>query len=242
MPTRRANQWAAVAVAALFGLTGLGCGDSPVPGDGGEASIALVLPGGITLSGVTYTVFSSSNGVIASGAIDTRDPNATVSVDVALSPATGDTVTLSATTGAGLQCQGTSAPFDIVSGKVTPVQVTLVCGGSSAPTGRGQVEIIATLADVRCPTISSGVAAPAETSLGGTIQVSITAAAQSPTDALTYAWTPAAGFDRPSASQAVFTCMAPGLQTLTLVVTDASGTTPCSTTTTFPVDCVPPTP
>jgi len=235
---RRANQLAAVVAAALIGLTALGCDSPATPAGGGEATIAFALPGGVALNSVNYSVFSSSDAVVASGTIDTHDPNATASVDIVLAPGTGDTVTLSAVTSTGLSCQGTSAPFDIASGQVTPVQVTLVCGGSSTPTGRGEVEITANLADVRCPSVTSGVVAPAQTSVGGQIQVSITASAMSPSDVLTFAWSPAANFAQPNANDTVFTCLSSGLQLLSVVIIDTSGSTPCGTTQTYPVTCI----
>ena len=44
-----------------------------------DVKLAVVLPGGVTISSVTYTVLSSSNATIAGpGTFSVTDPNATI--------------------------------------------------------------------------------------------------------------------------------------------------------------------
>jgi hypothetical protein len=228
---------ALAAMAFAGGAVGLNCSKSSNP-NSGDVKLAVVLPSGAKLTTINYKILSSSSAQLAGGSFDVSDPNATVSLDIVV-PVTptgdaGDTVNLTATSSTGESCTGTSAAFAVLAGTNPAVTMTLTCGTGSAPGQTGNIGVTATLVegDV-CPSITSAVVGPAETSVGSSAMVIATATGSS---ALTYAWAPAANFTTPGSSGSSYKCLASGLQTFTLTVTD-SHNPPCQTTATLNIKC-----
>jgi hypothetical protein len=125
----------AIVAALFFGVVSQGCDADPKdPSAGGpagvQASVALSFPGDMNVSTVSYEIDSSLGVVVAQGTIDLHDPQASLSAVVSLPPGSGYTVSLSATTQAGADCAGISAPFDVNTGIPAAVSLTLTCGGS----------------------------------------------------------------------------------------------------------------
>lgn len=113
----------------------------------------------------------------------------------------------------------------------------LGCGDRAAESGEVDVALNVVAAD-KCPSITSAVAAPRQTSVGGTIGVSATAFDPDPGDAVSFSWSPAARFANPSSAATSYSCVAAGRQTLTLTVADGHRPTPCAANATLEVDCV----
>ncbi len=121
----------------------------------------------------------------------------------------------------------------------TLVLLSLVAGCGRSPAPSGQVDIATAFAPADdCPTITSAVAGPAQTSVGAAVAVAISATDPDPGDRLTYAWSPAGGFADPGAATTTFHCSAAGRQKLTVTVSDNHAPTPCTTSATMTVDCV----
>ena len=113
----------------------------------------------------------------------------------------------------------------------------LGCGGGAAESGEVDVALNFVAAD-RCPSITSAVAAPMRTSVGGTLGVSATASDPDRGDAVSFSWSPAANFANPSTAVTSYRCTAAGRQTLTLTIADSHLPTPCTANATLVVDCV----
>jgi hypothetical protein len=105
----------------------------------------------------------------------------------------------------------------------------------------GDGEVVATASVVaadHCPSITSAVAAPLQTTVGGAVAVWAEGSDADTGDLLSYQWTPAANFDHPTAPRATFTCTIPGPQSIKLLVSDNHPVDPCSTTFTARITCV----
>jgi hypothetical protein len=224
----------------LGGALGVNCSKGPSSSNG-DAKIAFAIPGGDEVDSVSYTITSSAGPTLASGTLDTSNPNATLTLDISLAPtATGvtDTVNLTATTKNGVACTGTSAPFSVASGVASNVMLTLACGTATQPTVPGTIDITAnvTVAD-HCPSITSAIVAPDQTSVGGTISVSATGSDPDVGDSITYSWGPTPSyFANPTAASTTYTCTLPGVQTITLSITDKAG---CVARVPLMVNCIP---
>jgi hypothetical protein len=118
-----------------------------------------------------------------------------------------------------------------------PSLLLLGCGEHAAESGEVDVALNIVAGD-DCPSITSAVAAPAQTSVGGTIGVSATASDPARGDVVTFSWSPAGHFANPSSAATVYSCAPAGKQTLTLTVADSHQPTPCATRVTLVVDCV----
>ena len=226
------NVIALAGVALLGGTLDAGCARNLGP-SAGDVRLALALPQGSTANTVTYLVLSSSGATMAGpGTLDVSASGATLTLQVIV-PATlagdpGDTVKLSATT---------SAAFPVPAGGSVSLGMTLACGTASEAIPTGNVGVTATVVEGdHCPSITSGVASPATTSLGGSIEVAATASDADPGDTLTYAWAPAANFTNPAASTTIYRCLSGGTEAFTLTVSD-NHTPPCLATATFTVRC-----
>jgi hypothetical protein len=91
----------------------------------------------------------------------------------------------------------------------------------------------------RCPNLTSWVVSPLQTSVGGWIDVGVSAADEDPGEIVSYAWEPASRFVEPRRSATRFQCGAAGRQALRLRVSDNHQPVSCSTWFTMFVDCVP---
>lgn len=113
----------------------------------------------------------------------------------------------------------------------------LGCGDNEEASGEVNVALNIVAAD-RCPSITSAVAAPTQTSVGGTIGVSATASDPVRGDAVSFSWSPAPDFADPSMALTTYRCAAAGWQTLTLTIADGHGPTLCTADVRLAVDCV----
>jgi hypothetical protein len=111
------------------------------------------------------------------------------------------------------------------------------CGDRMAETGEVDVALDFVAAD-KCPSITSAVAAPMQTSVGGTIGVSATAFDPDHGETVNFSWSPAARFANPSSAATSYSCATAGRQTLTLTVADSRRPIPCTVNATLVVDCV----
>ena len=111
------------------------------------------------------------------------------------------------------------------------------CGGGAAESGEVDVALNVVAAD-KCPSITSAVAAPTRTSVGGTVGVSATAFDPDRGDAVSFSWSPAASFANPHTAVTSYRCTVAGTQALTLTVADGHLPTPCSAKATLEVSCV----
>jgi hypothetical protein len=227
--------------ALCTGVLAANCSKNTDHSDVGTMKLALTLPSGATVNSVHWEIDSSTGAVLRSGTINTSDKNATPSVDTSCPAGTGDRVTLTATTSDGTSCTGTSAPFNVVAGASVGVNVTLLCGGGVPTQNNGSVIVNGTIIEGdNCPLLTSWVASPLQTSVGGAIDVAATAVDADVRDMLTYSWSaPTGTFANPMAATTQFICGAGGPVTLTVVVSDNHSPTPCTTSMTFPVTCVP---
>jgi hypothetical protein len=219
------------------------CNKSDSTSDVGTLRLALkVPPNGPTVNSVSWQIFASDGTtVLRSGTINTSDPNSTASVDTSCPAGTGDKVVMNATATDGTHCTGTSAPFNVTAGGTVMVGVQLVCGGGTFTQNNGSVIVNGTFINGNnCPGLTSWVASPLTTSVGGNIDVAVTATDPDTADVLTYSWTSSAAgsFANPAAAMTQFTCGAAGAQTLTIVVSDNHAPTPCTATMTFPITCI----
>ncbi len=234
---------AALAVALSGGGIAINCskGNSNA-GTTGKVSLAFTLPSGAKINDVAYDIKAGAPAGIpdVTGHINTADPNATASVEHSFPVSTGDTVTLDATTTTGVTCHGVSTAFDVTSGGVARVSVTLVCGAATNPTEGGSVIVNSTVVEGNaCPYLTSYVASPLQTSVGATIDVAAAAADLStPPDTLSFAWTPAANFTAPTAGTTQYHCTAAGTHTITVTVSDNHGSTPCTAHVDIDVVCI----
>jgi hypothetical protein len=235
---------ALAAVALLGGAVGLNCSKSSNPSSpSGDVQLAVVLPSGATISTVSYAILNSGGGTITSGSFTVTDPHATVSLDmvVPVTPAgdAGDKVTLTASaTNPNESCTGTSPSFTVAANSTQNISMTLTCGTGTQPGATGNVGVTATLVEGdNCPSITSAVVGPDETSVGGSAMVAATAHDADTTETLTFAWSPAANFANPNVANTTYNCTASGTQTFTLKVTDSHVPTACSTTATLTIKC-----
>lgn len=227
------------ALALLAAVWGVSCqgqaGGSSA--DEGQVVLALTIPGGATISSVSWTVRSSSNQLLTSGTTDTSRSGATASFAVGLAAGTGYVVTMTATTSAGETCMGSSAPFNVVANQTSPVSISLNCQAVViADGGFGSVVVMATVVQGdSCPALASWTISPeAAAANGGRIDVSATAT-DADNDTLTYQWSAAGGtFANVSATTTTYTCGAAGSQVLHLAVADGHAPVPCSIDVAFP--------
>jgi hypothetical protein len=114
----------------------------------------------------------------------------------------------------------------------------LGCGDNlAAEYGEVDIAVNAVSAD-KCPSITSAVAAPMQTSVGGTIAVSATASAPDRGETVSFGWSPAASFANPSSAVTSYRCPAPGRQALTLTIADNHRPVPCTANVALEVYCV----
>ena len=113
----------------------------------------------------------------------------------------------------------------------------LGCGDNEAASGEVDVALNFVAAD-KCPSITSAVAAPMQTSVGGTIGVSATASDPDRGETVSFSWSPAAQFANPSSAVTSYRCPAAGRQALTLTIADSRRPNPCTAKVTLAVYCV----
>ena len=228
------------ALLALMGLTaglsvfGCSAGDSNTAPSSGDAesvgSIGLALQtGGVTLSSVSYAILG--NGFTKTGSINVANSTVISTVVGGIPAGTGYSVTLTASDAGntGTNCSG-SASFNVTAGATTSATIKLQC---KTPGKTGSVMLNGSL-NV-CPVIDSLSVAPAETTVGNSVDL---LASGSDADrlpaALSYAWTASSGTLTGAAlANASLKCTVAGTTTVTLVVNDGD----CSDTLTQTVTC-----
>lgn len=114
----------------------------------------------------------------------------------------------------------------------------LGCGDNlAAEQGEVDIAVGAVSAD-KCPSITSAIAAPMQTSVGGTIAVSATASDPDRGETVSFGWSPAADFANPSSAETSYRCPVAGRQALTLTIADNHRPVPCTANVTLDVYCV----
>ncbi len=242
MIRRSARTFALLATAGLFAsAAAVNCSKSPTE-ETGDLKLALTLPGGIQINTVTYQVTSSGGATLLSGSFDVSNPSATPSLDLVLPPASGDRITLTATSVSPLPVQTFtgSATFNVVSGGVTTVPVTLT--NTLVPvTPPGTVLVNGVIvAGNNPPVITSVVVAPATQGINAAIGVTVTATDADAGDTLTFAWTatPDGTFVNPALASTSYSSATGGTKTLRITVTDNHAPTPASTFIDLPVNII----
>jgi hypothetical protein len=255
----------------------VGCSSSGSAGNGGQGSgsddktgavsLSLTLPDGETINSVGYSLLNSAGAPVAlPGQANPGSVNVHNSLGIhfllgGVPAATGDSITLTASTSNGGTCQGSASGINIKAGQTTSVQVQLLCWlpGPDA----GSVSVNGNLS--YCGTWTSLSASLSETNVGESIVLTATGTGFVPNN-LGYTWTmsnpigvfgaiaPTGGVGTPGTDEAVgpldpmsFMCTAPGTTTITLVVDDGpipAGAGACptmlnTTTTTVTCDAVP---
>jgi hypothetical protein len=227
------------AIALLGGAIGVNCSKGGgTSGDSGNLKIAFAIPGGDSISTVNYKVTATTGGaVLVQGSMNTADPNATASLDLALPPTAAgatDTIVLTATTDKGVACATAPVSFTVTSNTNTNVMLALACGTAVPQTVPGTVDVTATVSNTNsCPSITSAVVGPDQTSVGATVAVSETAV-DPDNDPLTVTWGPAANVAAPGSASTTYTCTTAGTQSITLKVSDGQ----CEADVTLTVVCV----
>jgi hypothetical protein len=256
-----ASLLAAVALIVGAGVAQVGCssgtsedhpGSHPSPGPAaegvaGKVGVAITLPDGATINTVTYELFDSSNNPVPlpgqpnPGTIDVSKSGSIAFQLGGVPAASGDSITLSATTSAGGMCSG-SASVSVTAGMTTTVHVMLVCSVPTADAGNVYVNGNAST----CGTWTALSTAGSEVYVGESIVLNATAAGPDPGN-LGYTWTmsnPIGAFGATTGGVGAqgqdegvgpsdpmqFLCTAPGTTTITLVVDDGpvpAGFPPC---------------
>ncbi len=213
---------------ALLAATSLAC-EPPPSTSVGATEVAFALPSGLLIVEVGWAVESPEGFVLASGTENVTLSQVTLELDLVLPVSRGDVLQLTALTGDGVLCEGTSPPFDVTAGAPASVAVPLVCQTSDyAPSS--------------CPTVLvQGPTPPVATAPAGTISVAASASSADGAGVPSFAWAASAGsFADPSAGLTLYTCSSPGAQTIVLAVTEGQPPTSCTATFLLPVTCLPP--
>ena len=247
--TKTARMTAVAAVALLSGAVAMNCSNTKTGSNGpdGMLSMALTLPGGVSIGSVSYIIHSAQpTGAPAdkTGTIDTSNSMATPSVETSYPASTNDTVTLNATTSDGEPCTGTSAQFPVVSNGQALVSVVLTCGLLTPDGGAGSVRVLGSVVDNSdiCPVLNTWTVSPLTTGPTGTINVGSSATDGNAADGLTYKWTasPAPATDPFTASTSAnttFNCPGTGNFALTVTVDDHHMPTNCTAVRTVNIAC-----
>lgn len=223
MTARRALVGVLIALASA-------CGSETDRSPGAVALVLRVSPQA-TVDVVAYTITSPSGAVAAAGNIAVEAPGATASFTVGgLAAGSGYRVELAATSTDGRTTCAGGAPFDVIAGQVTLVQVELAC---RARDDSGGVVVSGTVNN--CPSIHSLVVAPLATAVNGQIAVAVTASDLDAGDTVAVSWSATAGaFVAAGARTTTYACTAPGAQTLTVTASDGR----CSSSASVPITCV----
>jgi hypothetical protein len=121
----------------------------------------------------------------------------------------------------------------------TLAATTVLAGCGDNERANGEVAIATTFAPANnCPGIAWAMAAPTQTSVGGSIGVTASASDPDPGDVLGYSWSPAEAFVNPASPSTSFNCTSAGPKTLSLAVSDHHRPSPCIATATMRVTCI----
>jgi hypothetical protein len=247
----------------------IGSGGSTKTGTGqpGEATgtlgFALVVPGGSVISSVTYDLLNSANMAIT---LPTLPNPGTISLANSASiqfqlggvpTGMGDSISLTATTSGGANCQGSASGINVTAGMTQTVQVKMLCSQPGADAGN----LFITGSTANCGTWTSLSTNGSEVYVGESIVLTAGATGPNPSN-LGYTWTmsnPIGAFGATTGGVGAqgqdegvgpsdpmqFMCTAPGSTTITVVVDDGpqdAGVCPpylSTTTTTVTCDAAP---
>ncbi len=189
----------------------------PVGSDTGAVGFELSLQTGQQIPVLSWTI-SGPNGaatVVKNGTLPSESAGVTFLVGN-LPVASGYQISLGGTANDGsIVCVG-SAPFDVANRVTTPVVIDLAC--STATQGAHVTLVNGT--SFNCAAWSNVSASPTETTVGGTVTLSATAAGPIPGN-ITYDWSaPSGTFGNASTASSSFTCTQVGPVSVTLVVGD----------------------
>ncbi len=203
--------------------------------NGASIGLRLDLAPGVTTSSASYTITGPS-GFTRSGSIELAASTALSAVIGGIPAGAAYSISVSTTSTDGLVSCAGSASFSVTAHTTTAVTVHLSC--HEAPRNgsimvNGSVNV--------CPVIDSAGASPAEAIVGTGIRLTGAAHdADSAPRALSYTWTATSGvFDNVNAQNALFTCTAPGIATLTLTVKDGDPSPTCPDNLSVTVTCDP---
>jgi len=188
------------------------------PNGSGTVGAQLTLPAGQLIEVVQW-VITGPNGaatVVQSGSVAIPNTNAVSFLASDIPAGAGYRISLSGTAIDGsVTCTG-SASFAIKSHVTTPVPVAMAC---SVVMSGSQVTLVDGTS-FNCANVTNVTAIPAETTVGGTIALTSSAAGPVPS-ALSFAWSAPSGmFDHPNSATPKFTCTAAGPVPLVLTVAD----------------------
>lgn len=213
-------------------LLAMGCSRG-AGGDVGALRVALVLPGDVAFSTVTYTV--TGNGIVPrTGAIPVEDTTTATALVTGLPSGSGYTVAMLAVSrNTPTVCEGVGT-FAVTAGQTTIVPVTLQCrAGIIKP---GAVAVTGRLDS--CPVISDLTASSLEARLGQSVAISVVTS-DTDGDTVSVAWTQPSSdigsIDTPWAASTTFTCRSGGTVWLSVAVSD--GICGDSRTNAIPVTC-----
>ncbi len=237
------------AVLGALLLAGTGCSGGPASpeaeesanqADTGTVGLSLTLPGGAQIATINWTIAGPGGAatVVTSGHVDVQN-SAAFSVLVPLIPAATDyRVVLSAVSAdGGLGCEG-SAEFDVTAHAITSVSVQLECSAA----GMGSHNTLIDGESFDCAAWQSVTASPAQTTVGSSVSLAVSASAPTPSN-VTYLWSaPSGQFSAAGAAATQFTCTQAGAIPVTVVVADGpvpagSMCNPAQTTDTITVSC-----
>jgi len=231
--TRRSSSARTFAAVVLSGssLVGLSCSSKPnrEPRDGkGELSINLEQAPGARLAAVSYTLHGTK--LTQSGNIDLGEASAAAATIGSLPAESGYTLDLEALSEDDSSICSSSAAFEIGAGKTTSVSTYFGCGGpeeTGDELGSGAINA--------CPVVDSLIAAPNQTSAGGTVMlVGAGSDSDGAPSALRYTWTTSGGaLSGASESTATLTSDSPGEFSVTLTVSDGECSDSATTHITF---------
>jgi len=223
------------------------------PADGtGTLGFALTLPGGGTISSVTYDLLTSTGTpVTLPSAPNPGSVNVSNSGGIAFQlggvpAATGDSISLTASVSGGGSCQGSASGINVTAGGMTTVTVQMLCSAPGADAGN----LFVNATTSSCGTWTSLSSTNSEVYVGESLVLTGTATGPNPSN-LGYTWTmsnpigafgaTAGGVGAQGQDEGVgpsdpqqFMCTAPGTTTITMVVDDGAqdaGTCPTNLTT-----------
>jgi hypothetical protein len=192
-----------------------GPGDRPVAfNDTGTVAFELTLPGGETITTVSWQVLSGTS-IVQRGVANVANSQ-TASFLVSALAGGSYTIGLTGTSTDGtVTCAG-SGTFSVTPRQTAQVSVALQC--STAASDEGSVAVTTTLNN--CATWQSLAASLTEVNVGSSVTLSASATAPNP-EAITYLWSaPGGTFGTPTASTTTFTNTTPGPVVVTLLVGD----------------------
>jgi hypothetical protein len=216
------------------GCSSAGSEPGAIKGDEAAGEIGLELSvGGVTLNSASYTITGPA-GFSKTGTIDLSSSTALSATIGGIPVGTGYSITVTSTATDGATTCAGSATFNVTAHVTTPVTLHLVC---HQPPHTGSVSVNGTVNI--CPVFDGISATPTEVMVGGAVALSAAAHdSDSGPSALVYHWSATSGsFSDAASASPSFTCLAPGLVTVTASVSDGDPAAGCADSATVQVKC-----